>query len=143
MAPATSATSMTRIVSGTRTSATPPEGTRAFQVPVEFGGITVVDRAFVQRAHGDGYAVHVWTVNDPAEMRMLLSWGVDGIMTAEPIKLERTLCATDASEHVHHTAVTRLNGQAGTFEPFPYESAGLQSLIRRAGATFDKLVDRT
>ena len=56
---------------------------------------------------------------------------------------DRTLCETDASEQVHHTAVTRLNGTAGTFEPFPYESAGLRNLIRRAGPTFDKLVDRT
>ena len=56
---------------------------------------------------------------------------------------DRTLGETDASEQVHHTAVTRLNGTAGAFEPFPYESAGLRNLIRRAGPTFDKLVDRT
>ena len=56
---------------------------------------------------------------------------------------DRTLCETDASEHVHHTAVTRLNSDAGILEPFPYESAGLRNLIRRAGPTFDKLVDRT
>ena len=55
----------------------------------------------------------------------------------------RTLCATDASEHVHQTALTRLHGAAGTFAPFPYESAPLQNLIRRTGATFDKLVDRS
>ena len=74
----------------------PPEGTRAFQVPIEFGGITVVDEAFIQRAHADGYAVHVWTINDPAEMRQLLRWGADGIMTAEPMRLEQVLCTTDA-----------------------------------------------
>ena len=74
----------------------PPEGTKAFQVPVEFSGITVVDEPFVARAHGDGYAVHVWTINDEEQMRQLLSWGVDGIMTAEPIRLERVLCSTNA-----------------------------------------------
>ena len=75
----------------------PPEGTKAFQVPVEFGGITVVDEPFVDRAHGDGYAVHVWTINDEPTMRQLLEWDADGIMTAEPIRLERVLCRTGAS----------------------------------------------
>jgi glycerophosphoryl diester phosphodiesterase len=74
----------------------PPEGTKAFQVPVEFSGVTVVDEPFVDRAHGDGYAVHVWTINEEELMRQLLSWDVDGIMSAEPIRLERVLCATDA-----------------------------------------------
>jgi glycerophosphoryl diester phosphodiesterase len=75
----------------------PPEGTRAFQVPIEFNGISVTDEAFVQRAHADGYGVHVWTVNDPAEMEMLLDWGTDGIMTAEPIRLEQVLCRRDVA----------------------------------------------
>lgn len=79
----------------------PPEGTRAFQVPVEFSGVTVVDEAFVERAHADGYAVHVWTINDPPTMRRLLNWGVDGIMTAEPVRLERVLCATDSPRPRH------------------------------------------
>ena len=72
----------------------PPEGTVAFQVPIEFSGIAVVDEEFVDRAHADGYAVHVWTINEESEMRRLLRWGVDGIMTAEPIRLERVLCRT-------------------------------------------------
>jgi hypothetical protein len=52
----------------------------------------VTDQEFVNRAHTDGYGVHVWTINEPAEMNMLLDWGVDGIMTAEPIRLEEVLC---------------------------------------------------
>jgi glycerophosphoryl diester phosphodiesterase len=72
----------------------PPEGTVAFQVPIEFGGVTVVDEEFVDRAHGDGYAVHVWTINEEPTMRQLLGLGVDGIMTAEPMRLERVLCRT-------------------------------------------------
>jgi glycerophosphoryl diester phosphodiesterase len=75
----------------------PPEGTVAFQVPTEFEGITVTDRDFVQRAHSDGYAVHVWTINDPPTMRQLLRWGTAGIMTAEPMRLERVLCRADIS----------------------------------------------
>ena len=71
----------------------PPEGTKAFQVPIEFNGVSVTDQPFVERAHADGYGVHVWTINDPDEMNMLLDWNVDGIMTAEPIRLEQVLCA--------------------------------------------------
>ncbi|MGI8462408.1 MAG: glycerophosphodiester phosphodiesterase [Solirubrobacterales bacterium] len=72
--------------------AKPPEGTAAFQVPIEFNGVSVTDQSFVDRVHADGYGIHLWTINDPAEMNMLLDWGVDGIMTAEPIRLEQVLC---------------------------------------------------
>lgn len=51
------------------------------QVPVAYDGIRIVDEAFVQKAHDDGYAVHVWVVNDRSEMDWLLDIGVDGIMT--------------------------------------------------------------
>jgi glycerophosphoryl diester phosphodiesterase len=58
-----------------------PASAAAAQVPVRFGPVTVVDRRFVARAHRLGLQVHVWTIDDPAEMRRLLDLGVDGIMT--------------------------------------------------------------
>ncbi|MFG3370817.1 glycerophosphodiester phosphodiesterase [Streptomyces sp. NPDC090032] len=51
------------------------------QVPVAHSGIRVVDRRFVRAAHARGLQVHVWTVNDRAQMSELLDLGVDGIMT--------------------------------------------------------------
>ncbi|MET9496098.1 glycerophosphodiester phosphodiesterase [Streptomyces sp. NPDC006552] len=51
------------------------------QVPVAQYGIRVVDRRFVRAAHARGTQVHVWTVNDEAEMRRLLDLGVDGIVS--------------------------------------------------------------
>jgi len=56
----------------------------AAQVPVKQGPLTVTNRAFVERAHALGLAVHVWTIDDADEIRRLLDLGVDGIMTDRP-----------------------------------------------------------
>ena len=53
----------------------------AFQVPHRHRGIEVASRALVRRAHAAGKHVHVWTVDDPEEMRELLDRGVDGLFT--------------------------------------------------------------
>jgi glycerophosphoryl diester phosphodiesterase len=58
-----------------------PESVVAAQVPVYHGRIRVVDARFVRLVHRLGRQVHVWTVDDPAEMNALLDLGVDGIMT--------------------------------------------------------------
>lgn len=54
---------------------------QAFQVPHRRGRLTVVTPGFVRRAHAAGLQVHVWTIDDAAEMRELLDRGVDGIFT--------------------------------------------------------------
>jgi glycerophosphoryl diester phosphodiesterase len=56
-------------------------GVHALQVPVRYGSVPVVTPGFVRRAHRHGLQVHVWTINDPAEMSRLLDLGVDGIVT--------------------------------------------------------------
>ena len=56
-------------------------GVAAAQVPVRYSKIRVVDGRFVRHAHRLGLQVHVWTIDDPAEMHELLDLGVDGIMT--------------------------------------------------------------
>ena len=53
----------------------------AFQVPHQQRGLTVTTPGFVRRAHAAGHQVHVWTIDDPAEMTTLLDRGVDGIFT--------------------------------------------------------------
>jgi glycerophosphoryl diester phosphodiesterase len=51
------------------------------RLPDRLGGATVVTERFVRRAHDQGRPVHVWTVDDPDEMRELLDRDVDGLFT--------------------------------------------------------------
>lgn len=51
------------------------------QIPRSYGKLTLVSRRSVARAHRLGLKMHVWTINDPAQMNRLFDLGVDGIMT--------------------------------------------------------------
>ena len=53
----------------------------ALQVPHHRGRVTIATAGLVRRAHAAGRHVHVWTIDDPDEMRTLLDRGVDGIFT--------------------------------------------------------------
>jgi len=57
---------------------------QALQVPIHHGVLRVVNERFVRAAHAHGLKVHVWTVDDPLDMRWLETIGVDGIMTDRP-----------------------------------------------------------
>ncbi len=61
------------------------------QVPTRARGVTLVDARFVRAAHARSLPVHVWTIDDPAEMHRLLDLGVDGIMTDQPEVLRTVL----------------------------------------------------
>ncbi|MBL0706842.1 glycerophosphodiester phosphodiesterase [Sinomonas sp. JC656] len=54
---------------------------QALQVPERYRGLRVVTAQFLARAHRLGLQVHVWTVNEPADMERLLDLGVDGLVT--------------------------------------------------------------
>jgi len=56
----------------------------ALQVPVRHGNLTIADDRLIAAAHKSGKQVHVWTVNEPEEMRRLLDMGVDGLMSDRP-----------------------------------------------------------
>jgi glycerophosphoryl diester phosphodiesterase len=63
----------------------------ALQLPHRRGPLLLVTPGLVRRAHRAGKHVHVWTIDDPAEMNELLDRGVDGVMTDRTDILRRVL----------------------------------------------------
>ena len=63
----------------------------AVQVPTQYRGVPVVTRRFVAQAHTVGLEVHVWTVDDPDEMRRLVGLNVDALITDVPSLALETL----------------------------------------------------
>ncbi len=60
---------------------------QALQLPEWNGRVRVITPRFVRDGHGGGTAVHVWTVNETADMQRLIEWGVDGLITDYPDRL--------------------------------------------------------
>jgi glycerophosphoryl diester phosphodiesterase len=66
-------------------------GADCLQIPARGGGVRLATPRLVGAAHRAGLQVHVWTVDDPAEMEALLDIGVDGLMTDRPRVLKDVL----------------------------------------------------
>ncbi|MGH9136801.1 MAG: glycerophosphodiester phosphodiesterase [Acidimicrobiales bacterium] len=66
-------------------------GAPCAQVPPAQSGFALVTSRLVAAAHRRGVQVHVWTIDDEAEMTRLLDLGVDGIMTDRPAVLRNVL----------------------------------------------------
>jgi glycerophosphoryl diester phosphodiesterase len=64
-----------------------PSPATAFQVPEYSGDTHVVTPRFVRGAQGRNVQIHVWTVNETADMERMLELGVDGIITDRPDRL--------------------------------------------------------
>ena len=68
---------------------------RLAQLPHRLGPLAVVDAGLLRTAHAAGREVHVWTVDDPAEMTELLDMGVDGLLSDRPDVLRDVLRKRD------------------------------------------------
>jgi glycerophosphoryl diester phosphodiesterase len=66
-------------------------GADILQVPECHDRLHIVTPSFVRAAHRRNLPVQVWTVDDPDDMRRLLSWGVDGIQSDRPDLLARVM----------------------------------------------------
>jgi glycerophosphoryl diester phosphodiesterase len=64
---------------------------QALQGPETYKGLRIVTPEFVRGAHERGLRVDVWTIDHEPDMRRLLGFGVDGIMTDRPDVLARVL----------------------------------------------------
>ncbi|MBA2621334.1 MAG: glycerophosphodiester phosphodiesterase, partial [Acidobacteria bacterium] len=53
-----------------------------------------VSKDFVEAAHRRNLKVHVWTINETADMQRLVEMNVDGIMTDYPDRLLNLLNKT-------------------------------------------------
>ncbi len=60
------------------------DGICVFQIPMKEAGIDLATRSLVNNAHAHNIAVHYWTIDDPDDMKYLISIGADGIMTNYP-----------------------------------------------------------
>jgi glycerophosphoryl diester phosphodiesterase len=61
------------------------------QVPMGRYGLNLATRGFVNTARRHNIAVHYWTINDEADMRLLVRNGAHGIMTDRPTLLKQII----------------------------------------------------
>lgn len=57
---------------------------QTYQVPERAEATRIVSPRFIRHAHSAGFKVQVWTVDEEADMRRLLEWGVDGLISNRP-----------------------------------------------------------
>ena len=70
-----------------RTVHRPP---KAYQLPPTVRG-AAVDAKMVSAVHRAGAQLHIWTIDQQAEMHRLLDLGVDGIVTDRPDRLNEVI----------------------------------------------------
>jgi glycerophosphoryl diester phosphodiesterase len=59
----------------------------ALQIPWRYRSKTIITPGLVRRTRRKGLVLHVWTVNEPADLRRMVEAGVDGIISDFPDRL--------------------------------------------------------
>lgn len=76
--------------SASRVGRTVRRKVQAFQLPFDYRGFTI-DEKLIDAVHRAGAHIHLWTVNEPDDMRRFLEMGVDGIVTDRPDTLNEVM----------------------------------------------------
>lgn len=79
--------------------------------PLRRWGLPIVSGGFVARMQAQGRTVQVWTVDEPAEMIRLASWGVDGVITNDVRTAVRVLGGDETSASVGPAANEDARGE--------------------------------
>jgi glycerophosphoryl diester phosphodiesterase len=71
------------MVAASRAGRTFRSKVQAYQLPSNYRGMRITPR-LVDAVHRSDAQLHLWTVDDPADMHRFLDMGVDGIVTDRP-----------------------------------------------------------
>jgi glycerophosphoryl diester phosphodiesterase len=66
-----------------------------YQVPERRGWLRIVSQRFIREAHQAALSVQVWTVDEEPDMRRLLEWGVDALISNRPdlaVRVRNSYC---------------------------------------------------
>jgi glycerophosphoryl diester phosphodiesterase len=63
---------------------------KAFQVPETAGAIRIISPRFIRHVHNAGCRIQAWTIDDESDMKRLLEWGIDGLISNRPDLAVRT-----------------------------------------------------
>jgi len=80
-----------RFVQAAAEGAAPPPESMALQIPPSFAGNPLVTEELVRFADRHGVQIHVWTINETAEMHRLLDLGVHGLISDFPGLLRKVV----------------------------------------------------
>jgi len=77
----------------------PGEGEGVLQLPERAGILGILTPERISRWQKAGWRVQVWTVDNEEDMKRLVSWGIDGIITNKPHLLKEVLEIRDSQEN--------------------------------------------
>ncbi|MDZ7706146.1 MAG: glycerophosphodiester phosphodiesterase family protein [Trueperaceae bacterium] len=76
-------------------------------IPEVYGDLRLVTPGLLDAASSLGLSVHVWTVNEPDDMRRLMTMTIDGIITDYPGRLQDILASETVSEPIAAASADR------------------------------------
>ena len=79
------------VVRAAQANERPETDSMVLQIPRTFADRPLVTPKLLDHCHDHQILVHVWTINDPEEIQILLELGVDGIVTDHPGRMARLL----------------------------------------------------